>query len=51
MDHLIDNKTSVIDTAYSLMERNIVEKHEGYRGPKAALRGRGRGPLRVCCFL
>ncbi len=36
MDHLIDIKTSVIETAYSLFERNIIEKREGYRGPKAA---------------
>ncbi len=36
MDHLIAAKTSAIETAYSLLERNIVEKREGYRGPKAA---------------
>uniref|UniRef100_A0A914V1H0 NAD-dependent epimerase/dehydratase domain-containing protein n=1 Tax=Plectus sambesii TaxID=2011161 RepID=A0A914V1H0_9BILA len=34
MDKLIDTKSSVIESAYSLIERNIVEKREGYRGPK-----------------
>uniref|UniRef100_A0A914UQI4 NAD-dependent epimerase/dehydratase domain-containing protein n=1 Tax=Plectus sambesii TaxID=2011161 RepID=A0A914UQI4_9BILA len=34
MDKLIDIKSSVIESAYSLIERNIVEKREGYRGPK-----------------
>jgi hypothetical protein len=36
MDHLIDIRTSVIETAYSLLELNIIEKRKGYRGPKPA---------------
>uniref|UniRef100_A0A914V267 Signal recognition particle subunit SRP72 n=1 Tax=Plectus sambesii TaxID=2011161 RepID=A0A914V267_9BILA len=36
MDKLIDMKTSVIDSAYSFFERNIIEKREGYRGPRTA---------------